>query len=79
MSVNLKGSFNTLREAARRLRSGGRIINLSSSVVGLLQPTCGVYAATKAGIEAITSILSKEPRGRNIERLGEPADIARVV
>lgn len=66
IAVNLKGTFNILREAARRLRNGGRIINLSSSVVGLYQPTYGVYAATKAGVEAFTHILSKEMRGRNI-------------
>src|SRR4051812_10234816 len=39
LAINLKGSIYTMREAARRIRSGGRIINLSSSVVGLLQPT----------------------------------------
>jgi 3-oxoacyl-[acyl-carrier protein] reductase len=66
IAVNLKGTFNTLREAARRLRTGGRIINFSSSVVGLLQPTYGVYAATKAAVEAMTGILAKELRGRNI-------------
>jgi 3-oxoacyl-[acyl-carrier protein] reductase len=66
VAVNLKGTFNTLREAAKRLRTGGRIINFSSSVVGLLQPTYGVYAATKAAVEAMTSILAKELRGRNI-------------
>jgi 3-oxoacyl-[acyl-carrier protein] reductase len=32
IAVNLKGTFNTLREAASRLRAGGRIINFSSSV-----------------------------------------------
>lgn len=66
VAVNLKGSFNTMREAARRLRDGGRIVNFSSSVVGLLQPTYGVYAATKAAIEAMTSVLAKEMRGRGI-------------
>jgi 3-oxoacyl-[acyl-carrier protein] reductase len=66
IAVNLKGTFNTLREAARRLRDGGRIVNLSSSVVGLYQPTYGVYAATKAAVEAMTHVLSKELRGRNI-------------
>jgi 3-oxoacyl-[acyl-carrier protein] reductase len=66
IAINLKGSFNTLREAAKRLRGGGRIINLSSSVVGLYQPTYAVYAATKAGVEAMTHIMSKELRGRNI-------------
>lgn len=66
IAINLKGVFNTLREAATRLKSGGRIINFSSSVVSLLQPTYGVYAATKAGVEALTSVMAKELRGRNI-------------
>lgn len=66
VAINLKGSFNTLREAARRLRPGGRIINLSSSVVGLYQPGYAAYAATKAGVEALTHVLAKELRGRSI-------------
>lgn len=66
LAINLKGVFNGMREAAKRLRDGGRIISFTSSVVGLYQPTYGVYAATKAGIEAMTHILSKELRGRNI-------------
>ena len=66
IAVNLRGSFNTLREAAKRLREGGRIVNLSSSVVGLYQPGYAVYAATKAAVETMTSILAKELRGRNI-------------
>ncbi|GAB3105493.1 SDR family oxidoreductase [Lysobacter terrae] len=66
VAINLKGSFNTLREASRRLRDGGRIVNLSSSVVGLTPATYGVYAATKAAVEAMTHVLTKELRGRNI-------------
>lgn len=66
IAVNLKGTFNTLREAATRLRPGGRIVNFSSSVVALLQPTYAVYAATKAGVEAMTSVFAKELRGRGI-------------
>jgi 3-oxoacyl-[acyl-carrier protein] reductase len=66
VAINLKGVFNGLREAARRLRSGGRIISFSSSVVGLYQPTYGIYAAAKAGVEAMTHVLAKEMRGRNI-------------
>ena len=66
VAINLKGPFNTLRQAAKRLRNGGRIINLSSSVVGLYQPSYAVYAATKAGVEAMTHVLAKELRGRNI-------------
>jgi 3-oxoacyl-[acyl-carrier protein] reductase len=65
VGFNLGGVFRGMREAARRLRDGGRIISFSSSVVGLYQPTYGVYAATKAGIEALTKVLAKElgPRG----------------
>ena len=55
-----------MREAARRLRTGGRVISFSSSVVGLYQPTYGVYAATKGGVEAMTHILANEMRGENI-------------
>jgi 3-oxoacyl-[acyl-carrier protein] reductase len=66
IAVNLKGSFNAMREAGRRLRDGGRIVNFSTSVVGTRLETYGVYAATKSAIETMTAILSKEMRGRNI-------------
>jgi len=66
IAVNLKGSFNAMREAARRLRDGGRIVNFSTSVVGTRLETYGIYAATKSAIETMTAILSKELRGRSI-------------
>ncbi|MGA9088389.1 MAG: SDR family oxidoreductase [Bradyrhizobium sp.] len=66
IAINLKGSFNGMREAARRLRDGGRIVNFSTSVVGTKLETYSIYAATKAAVETMTAILSKELRGRNI-------------
>src|ERR1700744_755751 len=66
IAINLKGSFNAMREAAKRLRDGGRIVNFSTSVVGIKLETYGVYAATKSAIETMTAILSKEMRGRNV-------------
>jgi 3-oxoacyl-[acyl-carrier protein] reductase len=66
IAVNLKGSFNAMREAGKRLRDGGRIVNFSTSVVGTRLETYGVYAATKSAIETMTAILSKEMRGRHI-------------
>jgi 3-oxoacyl-[acyl-carrier protein] reductase len=66
IAINLKGTFNGMREAARRLRDGGRIINFSTSVVGTKLETYSVYAATKAAVETMTAILSKELRGRHI-------------
>ncbi len=77
IAINLKGTFNGLREAATRLRDGGRIINFSSSVVGLYQPTYAVYAATKAGVEAMTHVLAKElgPRGITVNAVA-PGPVA---
>ncbi|MET0809459.1 MAG: SDR family oxidoreductase, partial [Pseudoxanthomonas sp.] len=65
-SVNVKGSFNTMREASRRMRDGGRIVNFSTSVVGTRMENYGVYAATKAAVETLTAIQARELRGRNI-------------
>jgi 3-oxoacyl-[acyl-carrier protein] reductase len=66
VAVNLKGTFNTLREAAKRLRDGGRIVNFSTSVVGTKLETYGVYIATKAAVEMLSAVLLKEMRGRSI-------------
>jgi 3-oxoacyl-[acyl-carrier protein] reductase len=54
------------QQAVRRLRDGGSIINFSSSVVGLAFPGYSAYAATKGAVEALTLILARELRGRNI-------------
>jgi 3-oxoacyl-[acyl-carrier protein] reductase len=66
VAINLGGAFRGMREATKRLRDGGRIVNFSSSVVGLYQPGYGVYAATKAAVEAMTHILAKELGPRRI-------------
>lgn len=65
-SINVKGTFNTLRAAATRVRTGGRIINLSTSVIGMALPGYSIYAATKTAVEMFTSVLAKELRGKNI-------------
>lgn len=66
VAINLKGTFNALRIAAKKLREGGRIVNFSSSVKALALPGYSVYAATKAAVEAMTLIFAKELRGRGI-------------
>lgn len=66
ININFKGTLNTLREAASRLQHGGRIINFSSSVVGLKLENYAIYAATKSAVETMTAIFAKELRGRNI-------------
>jgi 3-oxoacyl-[acyl-carrier protein] reductase len=64
--TNIRGTFVVAREAARRLRSGGSVVTVSSSVVGLGFPTYGGYAASKGAVEALTLILARELRGRDI-------------
>lgn len=65
VATNIAGSFRGMREGAKRIRDGGRIINFSSSVVVQRQPRYSVYGATKAAIEVMTHVLAKElgPRG----------------
>lgn len=77
VAVNLKGSFNGMREAARRLQPRGRIINFSTSVVGTSLPGYGVYVATKAAVEGLTRILAKElgPRGITVNSVA-PGPVA---
>ena len=110
--INVKGTFNTLREAAKKLNDGGRIVNLSSTTTRMMLPTYGSYCATKGAVEQLTRIFAKEVGARKItvnavspgptdtelfhqgktddtveklasmsafNRIGEPADIARVV
>lgn len=66
VDVNQKGSFFVLREAARRVRDGGRIFALSSSITQLRSPTYGPYAATKGAQELFANVLAKELEGRMI-------------
>ncbi|GAB2483716.1 Rossmann-fold NAD(P)-binding domain-containing protein [Jatrophihabitans fulvus] len=64
--TNVRGTFVVGREAARRVRSGGAVVNFSSSVVRLALPSYAAYAATKGAVDAITMIMAKELRGRDI-------------
>ena len=77
LALNLAAPFRLMREAATRLPTGGRIINFSSSVVGLYQPGYAAYAATKAAVEAVTHILAKElgPRGITVNAVA-PGPVA---
>jgi 3-oxoacyl-[acyl-carrier protein] reductase len=64
--TNIRGTFVVDQQAARRLRSGGAIINFSTSILGLALPGYSAYAATKGAVEAVTLILARELRGRDI-------------
>ncbi|MFG1926075.1 SDR family oxidoreductase [Cryptosporangium sp. NPDC048952] len=64
--TNIRGTFVVAREAARRVRDGGAIVTFSTSVVGLRFPSYGGYVASKGAVEALTLILAREMRGRQI-------------
>ncbi|MEU8795676.1 SDR family oxidoreductase [Streptomyces sp. NPDC048643] len=64
--INIRGTFVVDQQAARRIRAGGAIINFSSSVVKIALPTYTAYAASKGAVDAITMILARELRGRDI-------------
>ncbi|BCF95788.1 3-ketoacyl-ACP reductase [Paraburkholderia sp. PGU19] len=64
--INVRGTFNTLREAATRMNNGGRIVNFSSTTLALNMPGYAIYNATKAAVESFTHVFAKELRGRNI-------------
>ncbi|MGX1511790.1 SDR family oxidoreductase [Streptomyces collinus] len=64
--TNIRGTFVVAQQAARRLRAGGAFIGFSTSVVGTQFPTYGAYAASKGAVEAMTMILARELRGRDV-------------
>jgi 3-oxoacyl-[acyl-carrier protein] reductase len=64
--TNIRGTFVVDQQAARRVREGGAIINFSTSVTRLSLPTYAAYAASKGAVDAMTLILARELRGRDI-------------
>ena len=64
--VNVRSAFVVNQQAARRVRDGGSIVNVSSSVVRVAPPTLSAYAASKSAVDALTRILANELRGRDI-------------
>ncbi|MCX4409147.1 SDR family oxidoreductase [Streptomyces sp. NPDC059837] len=64
--TNIRGTFVVGQQAARRLRAGGALINFSTSVLALAIPGYSAYAATKGAVEAMTLIVARELRGRDV-------------
>jgi 3-oxoacyl-[acyl-carrier protein] reductase len=60
ISVNVRGTFLALQEAARRIQDGGRIVNLASNATVMSLSGQSVYAASKAAVEQFTRVLAKE-------------------
>jgi len=64
--TNVRGTVVVDQLAARRIRDGGAIINFSTSMTRLQVPGYGAYAASKGAVEALTLILAREMRGRDV-------------
>ncbi|MEU1899123.1 SDR family oxidoreductase [Nocardiopsis dassonvillei] len=64
--TNIRGTFVVNQQVARRVRRGGAIINVSTSVGKLALPTYAAYAASKGAVDAISPVLAKELRGRDV-------------
>ncbi len=63
---NVSTMFYSMREAARRMRDGGRIINVGTSLTAGTAPGYAGYAGTKAPVEEFTRILARELGARRI-------------
>ncbi|GAA1355677.1 glucose 1-dehydrogenase [Streptomyces beijiangensis] len=66
MAVNAKSVFLTVRYAARHLRDGGRIVNISSLNTVRPAPGNAPYAASKGAVEQLTLVASRELGARGI-------------
>lgn len=64
--INVRGTFNTMREAADKLADNGTVINFSTSVNRIMLPGYATYVATKAAVEQLTRVFSKEVGSRGI-------------
>lgn len=66
MTVNVMSPFILMRDAARKMRDGGRIINISTLNTVLISPGTTAYAASKAALELMTRVAAAELGGRGI-------------
>ncbi|GJF30500.1 3-ketoacyl-ACP reductase [Kitasatospora sp. NE20-6] len=66
LRTNIRGTFVVTQQAARRVRGGGAIVTFSTSVTRLAPPGYAAYAASKGAVEAMTLVLAREMRGRDI-------------
>jgi 3-oxoacyl-[acyl-carrier protein] reductase len=64
--ISTRATFIVNREAARHLRNGGAIVNLTSPADSLALTAYGLYAATKAATDVLTRALALELRERGI-------------
>ncbi|KAG0291796.1 hypothetical protein BGZ98_002872, partial [Dissophora globulifera] len=65
-NVNTKTPFFIMKECAKHMADNGRVINVSSTVLLMLEPGVSVYAGSKAALQHFTRAFSKEVGHRGI-------------
>jgi NAD(P)-dependent dehydrogenase (short-subunit alcohol dehydrogenase family) len=65
-ALNARAPFQLMRAAAVHMASGGRVVNIGTSILGCSFPFYSIYAASKASLEHMTRGLAKELSGRGI-------------
>ncbi|MEU4117588.1 glucose 1-dehydrogenase [Kitasatospora sp. NPDC028055] len=75
LAVNTRAVFATVRYAARRMRDGGRIVNISSVNTARPVPGIAAYAASKGAVEQLTAVAAAElgPRGITVNTVSPGA------
>ncbi|MEV8314786.1 SDR family oxidoreductase [Streptomyces sp. NPDC059900] len=75
MAGNARSVFLTMRYAARQMRDGGRIVNISTMNTVRPVPGIGPYAASKGAIEQLTAVAARElgPRGITVNTVSPGA------
>jgi 3-oxoacyl-[acyl-carrier protein] reductase len=65
-NINVLGTLLTTQAALKHMQAGSSIINIGSAVSDITPPNSSVYTATKASVDAITGVLSRELGPRKI-------------
>src|SRR5689334_17651535 len=65
-AVNTKAAFFFIREAAKRLRDGGKIVSIGTSLLAAFTGLYSTYAGAKAPLEHFTRTAAKELGARGI-------------
>jgi 3-oxoacyl-[acyl-carrier protein] reductase len=65
-ATNTRAGFVALREAALRLRDGGRIVAISAGLTVMPRTGTGVYSASKIAVDQLVRVLAREIGHRGI-------------
>ncbi|MGI5261877.1 SDR family oxidoreductase [Streptomyces angustmyceticus] len=66
LAVNTKAPFFVIQHGLRRMRDGGRIINISSAVTSTAFPSTIAYGVSKGAVDTLTLTLAKDVGARGI-------------